>query len=100
VTNICIKIHAIGKEIMVAACDFTLLEKTLKKGDFVFHISKDFYDDFRGNENLLKRYLETATIANLVGEKCVKCGIELGIIIKENVVYIDGIPHAQFAAMV
>lgn len=100
VTDICIKVHAFGKEIMVAACDFTLLEKTLKGSDFVFHISKNFYDEFRGNENLLKKYLETATIANLVGEKCVKCGIELGVILKKNVVYIDGIPHAQFAVMV
>ncbi len=100
VTSICIKVYTMGRETMVAACDLSLLEKTLKGDDFDFHVSKEFYDEIRGNEALLKKHLEKATIANLVGEKCVKCGIEAGIIMKENVMYIDRIPHAQFAMMV
>ena len=100
VIDICIKVYTIGKEIMVAACDLAILEKTLKGDDFDFHISKEFYDDIRGDEDLLKKHLEKATIANLVGKKCVKCGIEMGLIMEENVLYIEGIPHAQFALMV
>lgn len=98
--DICIKVYTIGKEIMIAACDLDILGKTLKGDDFDFHVSKEFYDDIRGNEELLKKHLEKATIANLVGKKCVECGIEMGLIMKENVLYIEGVPHAQFALMV
>jgi len=98
--NICIKVYTIGKEIMIAACDLAILGKTLKGDGFDFHVSKEFYDDIRGNEELLKKHLEKATIANLVGKKCVKCGIEMGLIMEENVLYIEDIPHAQFALMI
>jgi len=71
----------------------------LKEGEIEFKVSKEFYGDIVGDEELLKKHLLQATIANLVGHKAVKCGIEIGIIDKENVIKIAGIPHAQFVLL-
>ena len=81
---------------MIAACDSELIGRTLKEGDMKFHIQKDFYIDIIGDEGLLKKHLETATIANLVGHRSVKCGAETGLIDEETILKIDGVPHAQF----
>jgi len=98
--SICIKIYAVGNEIMVAACDAELLGKTLKEGDITFKVSKKFYYDIRGNIKMLEEHLQRATIANLVGERCVRCGVEMGLILEENILIIEGVPHAQFALMI
>ena len=97
--KIYIKVYTVQNEVLVAACDAELIGKTLKEGEIEFHISKEFYADALGDEELLKKHLANATIANLVGHRAVKCGIEVGIIDKENVIKIAGIPHAQFALL-
>jgi len=97
--KIYIKVYTTQNEILVAACDAELIGKTLKEGEIEFHISKEFYADILGDEELLKKHLVNATIANLVGHRAVKCGIEVGLIDKENVIKIAGIPHAQFALL-
>jgi len=93
------KVYNISNEILVAACDAELVGKTLREGEIEFHISKEFYVDVLGDEEMLKKHLAKATIANLVGHKAVKCGIEMGLIDKENILKIEGVPHAQFALL-
>ncbi|MEA2054858.1 MAG: DUF424 family protein [Candidatus Thermoplasmatota archaeon] len=98
--KMCIKTYAVGNEILVAACDAELLGKTLKGGGITFKVSKDFYGDIYGDKKTLEEHLQRATIANLVGRRCVGCGIKMGLILKENVLNIGDIPHAQFALMI
>ncbi|KAA0004407.1 MAG: DUF424 family protein [Thermoplasmata archaeon] len=100
VENICMKMYAVGNEIMVAACDSELLGRTLEDGEITFKISKDFYYDVHGSIEMLEEHLQRATIANLVGERCVRCGVKMGLIMEENILIIDGVPHAQFALMI
>lgn len=97
--GIYIKVYKVQNETLVAACDAELIGKTLREGEIEFKISEEFYGDIIGDEELLKKHLMHATIANLVGERAVKCGIELGIIDEENIIKIAGIPHAQFALL-
>ncbi len=97
--KIYIKVYTVSNEILVAACDAELVGKTLKEGEIEFHVSKEFYVDVLGDEELLKKHLMKATIANLVGKRAVKCGIDVGIIDEENILFIEGIPHAQFALL-
>ena len=93
------KIYRQGVEVLVAACDAELLGKTLREREIEFHVSSDFYDGIRGDEEMLRKHLSMATIANLVGKRSVGCGIEMGMIDEENILSIDGIPHAQFALL-
>ena len=96
---ISIKIYKQGKDLLIGACDEKLIGKKFVEGKLQIDVSKDFYDGQRINTNVLKKYLENATIANLVGETTIKCAIELGFIDPDCVIKIKGIPHAQMVKM-
>ena len=93
------KVYTIGNEVMLAACDEPLLGRVLKGDEIEFEVSPKFYADILGDEEMLKKHLEMATIGNLVGEKCVGVAIKMGLVDENNVLIIDGVPHAQFAIM-
>ena len=97
---ISIKIYKQGNDILIGACDEKLIGKKFTDGKLQIDASKEFYDGERINTDALKRYLENATIANLVGEIAVKCAIELGLIDPDCVIKIKGIPHAQMVRMI
>ena len=96
---ISIKVYKQGNDILVGACDEHLIGKKFKKGKLQIDVSRDFYDGHRITLKMLKKYLEDATIANLVGEKTVNCAIELGLIDPGCVLRIQGVPHAQMVRM-
>ena len=98
--NICLKTYVVGNDLLVAACDRELIGQTLCEGEVELEVSKDFYCSVYGDTTLLARHLERATIANLLGERCVACGIQLGLVDKEKVLNIAQVPHAQFALMI
>ncbi len=97
---ISIKIYKQGNNILVAACDKKLIGKKFVDGKFQIDVSKEFYDGERITIEVLKKYLENATIANLVGEQTIKCAIKLGLVDPGCVLRVKGIPHAQMVRMV
>jgi len=96
---ISIKIYKQGKDLLIGACDEKLIGKKFVEGKFQIDVSKEFYDGQRINTDVLKKYLEDATIANLVGKETIKYAIELGFIDPDCVIKIKGIPHAQMVKM-
>lgn len=84
-------------DLLVAICDKDLLGKVLEveKG-FKIEISERFYKERIIDEKEAIDAMKKATIGNLFGEKIVKIAIENKIISSESVIYIDGVPHAQF----
>lgn len=97
--DICIKVHTSQTEVLVAACDTELVGTTICDGDIEFHVSEVFYVDLAGSKDLLIEHLKVATIANLVGNRSVECGIAAGLVDRKNVLMIGDVPHAQFAVM-
>jgi hypothetical protein len=96
---ISVRIYKQGTEILIGACDEKLIGKKFSEGKFQIDVRKDFYDGERINAEKLKRYLENATIANLVGEETVRCAIEIGLVDPSCVIKIKGVPHAQIVKM-
>jgi hypothetical protein len=96
---ISIKIYKRGKDLLVGACDAKLLGKKFEEGKFQIEVKKEFYGGKKVTSEVLKTYLEDATIANLVGQETIKCAIEAGIIDPACVIKIKGIPHAQMVRM-
>lgn len=96
---ISIKIFKQGDDLVIGACDEELLGKKFIDGKFQIDVSKRFYEGDRINEKILEKYLEEATIANLVGKATVECAARLGFIDPEGVLNIKGIPHAQIVRM-
>ncbi|MFH0714221.1 MAG: DUF424 family protein [Candidatus Diapherotrites archaeon] len=85
------KLHAGGQ--VLACCDKELAGRILKEGELEFSVSEKFYKDVEVSREQLKEMLQESGNANLVGEKAVQIALELGIIGKNNVKYIQGIPH-------
>jgi len=96
---ISIKVYKQGDDIMIGACDEKLIGKKFKDGKFQIDVSRTFYGGKLISSEKLERYLEDATIANLVGEETVKCAIKLGLIDPSCILKIKGIPHAQMIRM-
>jgi hypothetical protein len=88
------KIHTRGGEVLVAACDADLIGRTLRDGELRLHVSS-FYDGDDVTEEDFIRQLKLATIGNLVGSETVEAARKAGLVGKDGILWIDGVPHAQ-----
>jgi len=83
-------------DIVVAICDENILDKELKWKKQKIKISKNFYGERLIDEKIAVRLMYKATVGNLFGKEIVSVAEKSGFITKENIILIDGIPHAQF----
>ena len=96
---ISIKMYKQGNDLLLAACDENLIGKEFEEGKYHLEISEKFYKGEKITKEVLKKFLEESTIANLVGKETIKCAIEFGLIDPDRVIKIKGIPHAQMVKM-
>jgi len=73
-----------------------LLGKTLKEGKIKIIVNENFYKGDLIDEIGIKKLLNLSTIGNLIGENIITIAEKEGFISRENVLIIDGVPHAQF----
>jgi len=92
-----VKIHESYRKI-VAICDAELLGKKFEQGKLQLEVKKEFYGGEKKTEedmidivNFLAA--EDATF-NIIGPKSINVALKTGIISKEGIIKIQGIPHA------
>ncbi len=94
-----VKIHKSGSysgnREVVAVCDENLLGKILHGDHIDFKVSESFYKGERKAKEEVIALLKKTTNINLVGKEAVAAGIKAGIISQNNVIMIEGVPHAQ-----
>jgi len=93
------KVYRYQNEIILAACDHEVYGKTFENELMHLDVDSAFYGDELVADEDIKPLLNSATIANLVGTRIVKYAIEIGLVDPENIIEIDGVPHAQMAKM-
>lgn len=95
------KLHEGKYGMLLAVCDKDVCGKTLKdmKTHLEFFVNPRFYRDQVGDGKKVKELLSQSVDANLVGKKAVQIGLDLGLIEKENIIKIAGVPHAIFSIM-
>ena len=93
------KLYDEEKEKLLAACDENLLGKTLHENNIYIEISEEFYGDQAVTRKELEQLMDSCTIANLVGENVINIALAKKLVKKENILEIQGTPHAQFARM-
>lgn len=93
--KIYIKKYNFGADIMVAVCDTELIGKSFEGDGLLLKISESFYKGEEATEREVVDSLKHATIANLVGERAIKCALDNDFIEEANVISVDGVPHAQ-----
>jgi len=82
---------------IVAACDRQLIGRRLCEGKVVLDLEKHahFYSGEECTRGELEAAFRGAASINLVGEKSVACAIGAGIVQRESVLFIEGVPHLQ-----
>lgn len=93
-----VKIHKAQHGDVVAVCDEELIGKTIKDKKHTVTISEQFYKGERMKEQAVIMILKDAKNINLIGKKTIALGLKIGVITRENVVMIAGVPHAQAVA--
>lgn len=92
------KVYHHGKEILVAAADEDLLGKTFREGKFKIEVGA-FYDGDVVTPERLAAHLRLATIGNFVGKETIEAAKAAGFVGDDGILWIDGVPHAQFVMM-
>jgi hypothetical protein len=95
----CLKVHKVRGEVMVAVCDRDLLGKTFEEGKLCLTVEAAFFGEEEATAREVAEALAGATIANMVGERAVACGIKTNCIDGRNILKIDGVPTAQMVRM-
>ncbi len=94
-----VKLHSGGRDIILAVCDEELIGRTFSEGKLQITLYESFYRGVLVDEKGLEEHMKSATILNLVGERCIEKAVEMGWVDKDNILKIEGVPHAQAAIM-
>ncbi len=96
-SEILVKVHESYRKI-VAICDSELLGKRFEEGKRQLDVKKDFFDGEKKKEDEVIRIIrhEKADDAsfNIVGKKSVDAALKAGLIDKNGIMKIQGIPFA------
>jgi hypothetical protein len=95
-----VKVRKTENDILITVCDCDILGKKVVDGKLVLNISKEFYEGEKMNKEATLDILKKATIALFVGKTAVEYGIEAGLIHRDAIIEIGGIPHAQFVMII
>ncbi|MFB6102598.1 MAG: DUF424 domain-containing protein [Haloplanus sp.] len=85
--------------LLVAVCDEECLGETYERGEVSLTVTEEFYGGAEGDADDVVDSLTRASVANLVGERCVTVAIEAGLVDEERVLDLDGALHAQLLWM-
>jgi len=91
----CIKIHRKGRQIVLAACDTSVIETHLRYNNVDIFLSRDFYLELIVPSKEIASLLSMVSSANLFGRDTIEAAIESGYTDPRHVVEIDGVPHVQ-----
>jgi hypothetical protein len=82
-------------QFVVAICDENLLGKAIGK-KLKIHVEENFYRGELLDEEKALELMKKANICNILGKNIVDLALKNKFIIKENIIFIDGVSHAQF----
>ncbi|QQG39207.1 MAG: DUF424 family protein [Candidatus Woesearchaeota archaeon] len=94
-----IKIHKTKFSTTVALCDSNLIGKILKDKNPEIKLSERFYKGEDLSEEKVIAILKGANSTNIVGEKSIRIALKAGVIDKENIRKIKGVPFAISIAL-
>ncbi len=90
-----LKVYNIDRDVLVAVADEDCLGKKFSDDRVSLDVSKDFYGTKHADYGEVLSALNEATIANIVGKESVALAVENGFVDFEDVIFVEGVPHAQ-----
>ncbi len=96
--SIRMRVYNQGREVLVAAADADLIGRTFREGKFKLEVGA-FYEGDVVSEERLCDHMQIATIGNFVGRETVEAMKRAGFVSDEGILWIEGVPHAQYVVM-
>lgn len=93
------KIYERSAGLLLAVCDADIIGKTFQDGELEVNISTHFYKGDLVDEAEVLASLRAAFSGNFFGKNAVKLAVKVGLVDKDEVKKIAGVPHAQFIRM-
>lgn len=91
-----VKIHQKDDRTVLAVCDAELLGSVYEENGVQLDLKSEFFDgEFFEKVQDVGDLMRNADCVYLVGEESVKIGMMEDIVQKEDVKYVDGVPHVQ-----
>ena len=81
--------------LLVVVTDSSILGKKFEEGKLQLDLSKEFYKGEEKDVEEIKDIILSSRHVHLTGEESVDLGISLGLIEKDRVIWISGVPHAE-----
>ena len=78
--------------LMISICDLELVGKTLKDGELVLNLSKQYFQEQTIEEMQASELLKSCSIANLVGAGIVNLAISLRLANRHSIKHVSGVP--------
>ncbi|MBR2255554.1 MAG: DUF424 family protein [Candidatus Methanomethylophilaceae archaeon] len=94
-----VRIHLADGERILAACDEDILGMTFRGDGMKITVSETFYKGEQVEPAVLAERMKSVSVMNLVGRRTIEVAIAEGHVTVENVIEIDGVPHAQVVVM-
>jgi hypothetical protein len=90
-----VKLHKKENRTIIAVCDTKLMGQLLEENGKQLDLRGEFYKGEEKDTEEIGDLIRNSDGVNLVGEEAIKLGLQEGVIDKEHVITIKGIPHAQ-----
>lgn len=81
--------------LLVAVCDEECLGETYEHQAGSLTVTEEFYGGSEADADEVVDALTRASVANLVGDRCVDVAVGAGLVDEERVLDLDGARHAQ-----
>jgi len=94
-TEVFLRVYKDPKCTLVAACDSNILGETFRQGKLKLEVKPDFYRGARATIIDALAAIDSADIANLVGEAIVQAAVERSLVDPSAILNIGGVPHVQ-----
>lgn len=89
-----IKIHKTQERKIISICDEDLIGKKFEEKDLHLDVSEHFYKGEKLPEDKILKEIQDADYINIVGKNSINFAIKNKLILKENIIKIQKIPHA------
>lgn len=84
-----------GSGLLIVVTDSEILGKKFEEGNLQLDLTKKFYLGEEMDEEEIKLLISKARHVHLTGKKSVNLGKNLGIVDNDNILVVQGIPHAE-----
>tara|TARA_Y100000310_G_scaffold4494_1_gene5409 strand:+ start:215 stop:514 length:300 start_codon:yes stop_codon:yes gene_type:complete len=81
--------------LLLVITDKDILGKRFTEGKIQLDLTSNFYKGEEKEKEEVKEELEKARDIHLTGKEAVALGVELDLINNENILWVQGIPHAE-----